>query len=271
MKRLVIVVLAIAILALTISCKQDIHPEEKDEGYLRIVLPEKDVSKSLTNAQSASVTNIYYVFVWNSSGEVVSASCEASKATKGNMPQIVLLPNTYKVVVLACTDAIGTICGSGYAGGVVITRGDTTEVEIELNAISFELTPPTDRVFQNDTFDVHVSLDMNNEKLGATGNLYVGTPTPTEVITELKSSLVGDYSIKAPEEPAEVTYRFLLDGITLIDEWFKGGYNKPMNLRVGYVGRATEALYDAMFLFTVNVEDETAHLAAKVKWADDPK
>ena len=125
--------------------------------------------------------------------------------------------------------------------------------------------------FQNDTFNVHVSLDMNNEKLGATGNLYVGTSTPTAVITELKSSLDGDYSITAPEKPMEASYRFLLDGLSLVDEWFEDGYSKPTYLRVGYVNQGTEALYDAMFLFNVNIEDETAHLAATVKWAADPE
>ena len=264
--------MVIVILILAVSCSQNINPEEdKNEGYLRIILPEKTESRSLTNAQSASVTNFYYVFAWNSSGEIVSTSCDASKASKGNMPQIVLLPNTYKVVVLACTHELATICGSGYKEGVVITRGDTTDVEIELNAISFDLTPPTDRVFQNDTFEVHVSLNMNNEKLGATGNLYVGTPTPTEVITDLKSTLEGDYSIKAPEEPIEASYSFRLDGLSLIDGWFKDGYSKPIGMRVGYINKETDPLYDAMFRFTVNIEDETAHLAATVKWASDPE
>ena len=271
MKRLVLVVLAIAILAMTVSCNQNINPkEDKNEGYLQIILPEKSVSKSLTNAQSASVTNFYYIFVWDSTGAIESSHVDVSKPGS-KIPEIVLLPNTYKVLVLACTSGFATICGSGYKEEVAITRGDTTDVEIELNAITFELTPPTDRVFQNDTFNVHVSLDMNNEKLGATGNLYVGTSTPTAVITELKSSLDGDYSITAPEKPMVASYRFLLDGLSLVDEWFEDGYSKPTYLRVGYVNQGTEALYDAMFLFNVNIEDETAHLATTVKWADDPE
>lgn len=270
MKNLGIVILAIVLLVVAVSCNENVNPaEEKNEGYLKIILPGKDESRSLTNAQSASVTNFYYVFAWDSTGEIVWTSCDASKASGGEMPQLVLLPNTYKVVVLACTNAYSAICGSGYEDSVVITRGDTTEVEIELKGILFELTPPSERVFQNDEFNVSVDLDLNNEKLGATGNLYVGTGTPTAVLTELKSTLKGTYTIKAPAEPMEASYSFKLDGITLIDEWFKDGWKKPVNLRVGYLNQGTAPLYDEMFQFTVNIEDETAHLAAKVKWAED--
>ena len=284
-KKQVIFALFVFLALVLVSCNpSNVLPDKQEEpGYLRIVFP-KENSRSLTNSESASVVNFYKVFLWNNAGEVISKYYYMSDLENdGDIPQITLKPDVYRMIVLACADGTVTIAGTGFTDNIIISRGDVTETSVTLKAVSFELTPPAERVFQNDTFAVSVKANLNNEHLGffgeqkitavnykSTSSQTTTTDVSTKKISNYSSSLDLNVSIQAPSIPQKVNYIYYLSSVFIVDDWLGDGKYYDTNGKLAYVNNGTgEPLYDNMFLFSVDVEDETSGLQMNISWAPD--